>query len=159
MPTLVRNAAVTALLAAALAACSPQESATPAFIEVHGGGFIFNYRIAETTAGLVAWPLTALPEGARIEVSFEDPAGGPPIVLIQPTGAAQQTYHFTTPALSGVEKDRAYAVAVRLLGPDGAELQTIDLSFRSGVDQAAMPQRPLVEGPGDRRADTPAGSR
>lgn len=153
----IRTAAVAALAAAFLAACSPEESAPPAWFEVYGGGFIFNYRIAETTAGLVARPLAALPEGSRLEATFEDPAGGAPIVLIQRTSAAQQKYEFTTPALHGVVKDRPYEVAVRLVGSDGAELQKVGLTFTSNVDQSVMPAGPLVEGPGYRRTDTPVG--
>jgi hypothetical protein len=141
---ILRNLLLAATLL--LAACS-DDGAGP-YIEVQGGGFIFNYRAAETTAGLVARPLKPVPADAVLEARFENPAGGEAIVLSQPTSAAQQKYDFTTPPLHGVIKDRPYRVAVRLLGADGAELQKIELTFRSNVDQSVMPERPLTVGPG-----------
>ncbi len=148
-----------AALAALLAGCSA-DTTTPAaeapaitesgdrYVEITGGGFIFNYRIAETTAGMVAVPIQPLPEAAKLEASFENPAGGAPILLTQETRAAQTKYVFTTPPLQGVAKDRPYAVSLRVVGADVAELQKLALTYKSNVDQSVMPLDPLTVGPG-----------
>src|SRR5258708_3957295 len=65
----------------ALAGCSDDDKSP--YLELRGGGFLFNYRIAEATGSLVLGPLRRLPEKSAIEVSFENPAGGPAIVLRQ----------------------------------------------------------------------------
>ena len=44
------------IAAMALVGCSDSGSNSP-YVEVRGGGFIFNYRIAEATAGVVVAPL------------------------------------------------------------------------------------------------------
>ena len=46
-----------------------------------GGGFIFNYRNATATYGVILMPRRDPPAGAVIEASFESPAGGPAIIL------------------------------------------------------------------------------
>lgn len=51
------------------------------------GGFQFNYRIAEATGSLVVGSLRTLPANSIVEVNFENPAGGPPIVLRKPVAA------------------------------------------------------------------------
>ena len=136
-----------AALAAAvlLAACSNENGK---YMEVVGGGFIFNYRIAEASAGLVVAPQRALPEGASVEVSFEDPAGGPPIVMKKDASKLTTRLDFSTPALFGIVADKAYAVSVRLIASDGSELERIDKKFHSELDQSILPPKPLTVGPG-----------
>ena len=76
-----------------MAGCSSESGP---YLELQGGGFIFNYRIAEATVGLVAVPVRALPEDATVEASFENPAGGPPIVLdekVLPTTDQVRLHH------------------------------------------------------------------
>ena len=118
------------------------------YIELRGGGFLFNYRIAEATAGLVVVPLRTLPEGSTIETSFENPAGGPPIVLSEKVSPKQTKFDFTTPPLTGIKADKDYAVTVRLVDADGKELQRIDKMFHSQLDQSVLPPKPLTIGPG-----------
>ena len=55
-----------------LTACS----GGPPTVKIVGGGFIFNYRIAEAFYGVVAETGGDIPEGAILDAEFEDPAGG-----------------------------------------------------------------------------------
>jgi hypothetical protein len=128
---------------AALAGCSDNSP----YVELRGGGFLFNYRIAEATADLVLAALKPLPEGAVLEVNFENPAGGDPIVLRQEARADQVKFDFVTPPLKGIQKDKPYAVSIRLLDKSGKELQRIDKPFHSTLDQSILPDKPLVVGP------------
>ena len=63
---------IAALALVSLSACS-EESGD--YVKVGGGGFIFNYRIAEATAGVVAEPQRTLPDGGKLEATFDNPAG------------------------------------------------------------------------------------
>jgi hypothetical protein len=135
-----------AFLALALLAGCTGESG-PAF-EVVGGGFVFNYRIAEVTAGLVVVPRREFPAGSSVEMTFEDPAGGPPIIVAKPAAPDIKRLDFVTPPLSGVKADRDYAVSVRLIDGEGKELERVDKKFRSQLDQTTLPEAPLTVGPG-----------
>lgn len=63
----VKGLALAALLV--LAACSNNGP----YLDVSGGNFMFNYRLSEAYAGLIAAPLRALPEHARIEQPSRTP--------------------------------------------------------------------------------------
>ncbi len=129
-----------------LAACSDKGDSN--FLEIRGGGFMFNYRLAEATAGFVAVPLKGLPEGAAIEASFENPAGGAPLTMRQSAAATQKMFEFSTPPLTGVVKDKEYALTVKLVGADGKVLQEIDRKLKSSLDQSVLPEKPPTIGPG-----------
>lgn len=118
------------------------------YIRVGGGGFVFNYRIAEATAGIIAEPRRELPDGATIEVTFENPRGGEPIRIAKASTSGRKRYAFVTPPLVGIEAGRDYRVAVRVLDASGNALQTIERSIRSELDQAVLPDAPLTMGPG-----------
>jgi hypothetical protein len=133
-------------LAAALGlgACSEKGP----YLEVAGGGFIFNYRLSEAYAGFVAGPRRTLPEHARIEASFEDPAGGPRIVLTKDVTPGRREYSFTTDALKGIVANKDYDVTIRLIGADGTTIETIDKKLHSDLDQSVLADKPLTVGPG-----------
>jgi hypothetical protein len=133
------------LALALVAGCSGEPG--PAF-EIVGGGFIFNYRLAEATAGLVVVPRREFPAGSSVEMTFENPAGGAPIVIAHPASPETRQLDFVTPPLSGVKADRAYLVVVRLLDGQGKELARIEKNFRSQLDQSKLPAAPLTIGPG-----------
>jgi hypothetical protein len=137
----LRRAAVFAGLL--LAACVDQSQ----YLELAGGGFVFNYRNAEATYGIILVPRRDPPPGAIIEVTFENPAGGEPIVLARPARGGGRI-EFETPALAGVVRDRPYHVAVLLKAADGAALQRLEKDFVSQLDQSVLPERPLAIGPG-----------
>ena len=120
------------------------------YLELAGGGFIFNYRNATATYGIILVPRKEPPSGAVIEVRFENPAGGDPIVLGRPARGGGRI-EFKTPPLAGVEKARPYHVVVLLKSENGEELQRIAHDYASDLDQSVLPARPLVIGPGYQR--------
>ena len=128
----------------ALSACSGESGD---YVKVGGGGFIFNYRIAEATAGVIAEPQRALPDGGKLEATFDNPAGGPPIVIAKAVTPDRKRYSFTTPPLAGVVADKPYHVVVRVFDSDGEALQTVDYQIKSDIDQTVLPKKPLTVGP------------
>lgn len=134
-----------ALMLVLLAGCGEE---APPSVAIKGGGFILNYRLAEAYYGIVAETAGSVPGDATLEASFQDPAGGPAIVLRQPLRPGRRRYKFETPPLKGVEKDTPYTVMLRLLAADGAVLATAERAFSSKVAQSVLPERPLAPGPG-----------
>jgi hypothetical protein len=134
------------------AACDSGNSSTKPYLEFAGGGFIFNYRLATADYGFVARVLRAIPEGSIIEAAFDDPAGGPPIVLRQSAAAKRISYVFRTPPVQGVRAGHDYGVVLRVLAPDGRALARYEKRFRAEVDQSVLPDAPPVVGPGYQRA-------
>lgn len=133
-----------AMAVAAIAACNESGD----YLAVAGGGFIFNYRIAEASYGIALKPMREIPAGSAIEASLENPAGGGPF-LIRKEGPFNPTrIAFTTPPVEGIVKDRPYKVTVVLKDAAGDALQTIEKTFSSQLDQSALPERPLAIGPG-----------
>jgi len=125
------------------------DEGTAPHLSFAGGGFVVNYRIGEMYYGFVAKPERRLPEGSVIEARFENPAGGPDIVVDTPIRSGQLQYMFRTPALKGVKKDKDYRVEMRLLDkPQGTVLSSSSRTFHSTVDQSEIPDKPLVLGPG-----------
>jgi hypothetical protein len=141
---LPRIASLAAL--ALLASCSGESE----YLKPGGGGFIFNYRNAEASYGLILFPTRDPPAGAIIEVSFENPAGGEPILVSRPARGGGRI-DFQTPPVTGVEKGKRYQVVAVLRAANGDELQRIAKSFASEVDQSMLPERPLAIGPGYQR--------
>jgi len=132
--------------AIALAACGEDTSAP--YLEFAGGGFIFNYRNAQAFYGFVAKPVRRLPEDATIEARFDMPGGAEPYVTTAKVVPGQLQYSFKTPFLQGIEKDHEYKAMMRLIDPAGKELARYERSFHTDVDQATLPPKPLVVGPG-----------
>lgn len=117
------------------------------YLELAGGGFVFNYRNAVANWGIVLVPRRDPPEGATIEVAFENPAGGAPIRLARPARGGGRI-DFRTPPLRGIVKDRPYRVTVLLKSAAGEELLRIEKDYASDLDQSVLPERPLAIGPG-----------
>ena len=148
MPSLLaRKSAIAAVLVGALAllaACSESGD----YLAVAGGGFVFNYRLAEAEYGIALKPMRELPADSSIEATFENPSGGEPFVIRKEGPFNPIRVAFDTPALQGVAKDRPYKVVVVLRDAGGATLQRIEKTFTSQLDQTALPERPLAIGPG-----------
>lgn len=135
-------------LAGVLIACGEDDSDAPR-VEIVGGGFIFNYRISEAFYGITVRRLRPMEDGAILEAEFEDPAGGEPIVVRQPSGGGRLQWMLRTPPLRGIEADRPYRVELRIVDPEtGRVLEARSRSFRSDVGQEVLPERPLTVGPG-----------
>lgn len=130
----------------AMAGCS--EDPSRPYLAFAGGGFVFNYRLAEASYGIVLKPLRPLPEGSVVEVSFEDPAGGPPIARSRPGRTDGGRLVFETPPVHEVAAGRRYRVTIVLRDATGGVLQRLERTVTSTLDQSVLPPRPLVIGPG-----------
>ena len=129
-----------------LAGC--EDDAAKPYLEFVGGGFIFNYRTANHYYGFVARQKKPLPEGSKLEARFEVP-WGPEQVFEQPSRPGQLQYVFQTGDLSGIVKGHPYKASLRILdGTTGVEIARYEKIFKTDVDQSALPDQPLVEGPG-----------
>lgn len=118
-------------------------------VKVLGGGFVFNYRIGEVYYGFTAVVQRPLASGSIIEASFEDPAGGAPHVVRTRVAADTNRYSLRSPPVRGVEKDKPYEVAVRVMDRAGKEeLFHEELSIRSQISDEVVPDKPLTIGPG-----------
>lgn len=131
-------------LSLALGACSGSGE----YLTVAGGGFIFNYRIAEATYGIALKPMRDLPADGVIEARLQDPAGGEPFVIRKAGPFNPTRIAFQTPPVRGVVKNEPYTVVVVLTDGAGAILQTIERRYKSDIDQSVLPERPLAIGPG-----------
>jgi len=121
-------------------------------IEILGGGFIYNYRIAEVKYGLTLAVKRPLESGSIVEARFEDPGGGPDIIVSQRVSPMTNRYSFETPPVHGVRADRSYQVTLRALDRLGrSELYAETLQFRSQIDDSVVPKAPLTIGPGYHR--------
>lgn len=117
-------------------------------IAIEGGGFVFNLRIAEVFYGVAVKPLRKLEPGSVLVATFEDPAGGPDVVVKETVGGGKLSYGLRTPAVTGVRADQPYRVVVVLIAPGGSEIGRVERTFKSDLDQKAIPERPLTIGPG-----------
>ncbi len=145
------------VLCAALlaAACSPGGDGNEPYLEFIGGGFIFNYRLAEADYGFVVKPKRRIPDGTILEATFENPSGGAPLVVREAARWGRLQYVFRSSPVHGVKANRDYRVELRLLDPtDGHVLATYTKTFRSDVDQSILPESPPVVGPGYQPAPT-----
>lgn len=130
----------------ALAACR-DSGADGEHFRIAGKLFVFNYRVATATY-LVNLVPAQPPQGDETAVaSFEDPAGGAPIVVRQKIWPKLDKTTIESPPLRCVVKDRPYAVSIRIEDAAGAVLQTIDTTMTSTEDQTLLPDKPLVVGP------------
>jgi hypothetical protein len=104
-----------------LGACEDEAPDKP-HVEFLGGGFVFNYNVAEAYYGFVLKVVRKVPAGTVLEARFEDPAGGAPLVVRQKTRPTRRDYRFESPAVHGVVAGRDYRIEVRLLEPGRARL-------------------------------------
>jgi len=145
----LRRLATALVLALALAGCDDDGASGDApYLEITGGGFIFNFRLAEAYYGFVARPLRSLPVGSLLEARFEDPAGGAAYVERRPVGEKVLRYSFRSPPLQGIKADRPYEAELLLIAADGNVLQSLRKTFTSQLDQDVNPDQPLTVGPG-----------
>ena len=112
-----------------------------------GGGFIFNYRIAEVFYGVSLKPQRRIAAGAVLEGEFENPAGGPNLIVRETLGEPKLVYALQTPPLKGVKAGRPYRVEVRLI--EGGQITgRVARTFTSDLNQDMLPDAPLTIGPG-----------
>jgi hypothetical protein len=117
------------------------------YFRIDGKIFVFNYRVATATYLVNLAPLRPVEEGQTAVVSFEDPAGGEPLVVRQKIWPKMPKTTIESPPLRCVVKDRPYAISIKIEGPDGSVRQTIETTLASVDDQSILPDKPLVVGP------------
>ena len=143
----LRSLLAWALTAVSLLGCA--EDSDKPYPEFAGGGFIYNYRLATADYGFVVRRVKKIPEGTIIEAEFEDPAGGPPIIIRQTARSNRLSYKFETPPVKGIKAGRDYEVEVRLIDPGSSEVfARYSKTFHADVDQDILPDKPPVVGPG-----------
>lgn len=121
-------------------------------IQILGGGFIFNYRIADVRYGFTAVVAKPLESGSIIEAAFENPAGGEPLVVRERVSPMTNRYALESPPVRGVEAGKPYRVSIRVL--DRLErdvLWTSTLDIKSQISDDVVPDEPLTIGPGYHR--------
>lgn len=140
--------AVVAVLAA-IGWATRQDPKDKPLLAILGGGFMFNYRVAEVFYGFTAQVTKPLETGSVIEARFENPAGGADLVVRERVSAITDRYALRSPPIRGVEANRPYHVAVRVLDrTESRELWATTLNFTSRIGDEAVPDKPLVIGPG-----------
>lgn len=117
------------------------------YFQISGKLFVFNYRVATATYLVNLTALQPMREGEIAVASFEDPAGGAPIVVRQKIWPKLAKTTIESPPLRCVVKDRPYAVSIRIEGGDGKQMQLIETTMTSSEDQTLLPDEPLVVGP------------
>ncbi len=150
--TVSRILAATATVLALLLAAgwlTREDPASKPYLKILGSGFIFNYRVADVYYGFTVLVQRPLPTGSIIEATFEDPAGGTGHVVRTRVGTDTARYSLRSPPVRGVEKDKPYKVAIRVLDrEERAVLWRDSVSVRSQIGDAVVPDRPLTVGPG-----------
>lgn len=151
---------MTTLLCMGVAACSGPEGENRPYIEFIGGGFIFNYRLAEADYGFVAGVKRPIPAGTILEAEFENPAGGESIIVRQTAKWRRTSFTFLTLPLQGIKANRDYHVELRLVNPATSQvIGRYTKTYRSDVDQDILPKTPPVVGPGYHQTFPRAASR
>ncbi|WP_189375088.1 MULTISPECIES: hypothetical protein [unclassified Mesorhizobium] len=135
-----------ALLAvAALGAC--RDSGKEQLFAISGKLFEFNYRLGIATYVVTLNPLRPMGEGQVAVVSFQNPAGGDPIIVNQKIWPKLPHITLTSPPLTCVVKDKPYSISIRIEDANGTLLQSFETTLTSSMDQSVLPDRPLVVGP------------
>jgi len=117
------------------------------YFEVSGKLFVFNYRVATATYLVTLNPLQPMREGQTAVATFQDPAGGEPIVVRQKIWPKLEKTTIESPPLRCVAKDKRYSVSIAIEEDGGRVVQKLDTTITSNLDQSVLPDRPLVVGP------------
>lgn len=145
-------AAVFALLAVlfAIGWVTRQDVGELPYLKLVGGGFIYNYRVSDVYYGFTAVVLKPIPTGSIVEASFEDPGGGPALIVRQRIGGVEMArFAMRSPPVRGVRAGHPYHVTLRLLDREsGQVIWTHDQTFTSQIDDDIVPKTPLTIGPG-----------
>ena len=118
-----------------------------AYVEITGKIFIFNYRVATATYVVTLGRLRPVPDGAVVQTTFDNPAGGESIVISNKVWPKLEKIAIESPPVFCIIKDKPYGFSIELKGPDGQVLQELTGSVTSSLDQTVLPDRPLVVGP------------
>lgn len=128
-----------------LTGCQREDLDEP--LKLSGKVFIFNYRVAQATYVVTLARNGPLPDPSFVETTFENPAGGAPLVTRTKIFPFWEKVSLESPPVHCVIKDRPYAVSIRILDALDKVLQTIETTLTSSLDQTVMPGKALVVGP------------
>ncbi|MDO6963700.1 hypothetical protein [Rhizobium alvei] len=128
----------------ALSAGCQREDAN--YISINGKVFIFNIRLARAYYTLTLNRLENVPNGSRVVVHFENPAGGADLVSEQKVFPGMSRIDLQSADLECIVADRPYKIAITLVDPEGKVLQQIDTTLASTANQTVMPAKSLVVG-------------
>lgn len=142
-----RSSAASFLLGLLVLAACRESGGEGEYFEISGKLFVFNYRVATATYLVTLKPLQPPRDDETAVATFEDPAGGAPIVVRQKIWPKLDKTTIESPPLRCVVKDKPYAVSIAIQGADGATRQTIETTMTSSQDQTLLPDVPLVVGP------------
>jgi hypothetical protein len=115
--------------------------------KVSGRMFVFNYRVAIATYLVTLQRIAPIRDGSTLEASFENPRGGTELTTREKIFPADEKIAVQSPPVECVKQDRPYKVTIRIKGPEGDVLQTIETTIRSDTDQSLLPAKPLTVGP------------
>jgi hypothetical protein len=90
----------------------------------------------------------AVPAGAKVVASFQNPAGGSRLVVEQDVWPQSPTVDLQSPPLTCVRRDKTYDFAIDLVDANGSVLQTLKSTILSTEDQNVLPPGPLTLGSG-----------
>jgi hypothetical protein len=129
-----------------------EDPAEKPFLNILGGGFIFNYRVADAYYGFTAQVQKPLTSGSIIEAEFENPQGGDPFVVSVRTNARTTRYALRSPNLRGVKAGQPYRVAIRVYDFRHEQLiESHERTYTSQLSSEIVPEKPLTVGPGYHR--------
>jgi hypothetical protein len=138
-----------ALMLFAIGWFSREDPSKKPYLEILGGGFFFNYRVPEVYYGFTAMVEKPLSVGSIVEVTFENPAGGEPLVVSKRVNARTNRYAFRSPPVHGVVAQKPYHVTIRIYDRQRKELiWTAERDYHSVISDEVMPEKPLTVGPG-----------
>ncbi|UXT48482.1 hypothetical protein FY136_04220 [Agrobacterium tumefaciens] len=135
------------VIAAALSLSACQRDEPREVAKVSGRMFVFNYRVAVATYLVTLQRIAPIRDGSTLEATFENPRGGPDLTTSDRIFPADEKIAVQSPPVECVKQDRPYRVTIRIKGPEGDILQTIETTIRSDTDQSLLPAKPLVIGP------------
>jgi hypothetical protein len=118
-------------------------------ILIAGGGFIYNYRVADVFYGFTAMVAKPVTSGSLLVAEFEDPAGGPPMVVETRVSARTTRYGMRSPTVSGVVAHKPYHVSIRLYDYSRTKLLWEgERTYAARIGDDVVPDKPLTVGPG-----------
>ncbi len=129
--------AILFLAVAALAGC--QRETNSEILKLTGKIFVFNYRLAYATYMVTLTKTEPVPEGSTVVATFENPAGGTPLTMERKLFARLDKVVLESDDITCVRKQKPYAVTIKVKGPDGAILQTLETTVTSKLDQSILP--------------------
>lgn len=134
-------------IAATLALSGCQRDEPRDVAKVSGRMFVFNYRVAIATYLVTLQRVAPIRDGSTVEATFENPRGGAELTTREKIFPMDEKIAIQSPPVECVKQDRPYKVTIRIKGPEGDILQTIETTIRSDTDQSLLPAKPLTVGP------------